>query len=98
MSEHRAALENIMRLCADARTYTRRTQLINNVAMKALGMTASQRHQVHLEIMDRVGDEPLKKAYLDRKAKQDAKFAAYMLEANGVEVPPMIEPSEEVPA
>jgi hypothetical protein len=75
MSDHRAALENIMRLCGESRVYTRRTQQINNVAMKALGMTASQRHEVHVGIMDRVGDAPLKDAYLRRKAKQDAKFA-----------------------
>lgn len=86
MSEHRAALEQIMRLCAESRTYTRRTQLINNVAMKALGMTAGQRHEVHIAIMDRVGDEPLKEAYLRRKAKTDAKLAAYMAETHGVAV------------
>ena len=86
MSEHRAALEQIMRLCAESRTYTRRTQLINNVAMKALGMTAGQRHQVHVEIMDRIGDKPLKEAYLRRKAKADAKMAAYMRETHGVEI------------
>jgi len=64
-----------MRLCGESRVYTRRTQKINNVAMKALGMTATQRHHVHIEIMDRIGDKPLKEAYLKRKAKQDAKFA-----------------------
>lgn len=80
MSDHREALENIMRLCAEARTYTRRTQLINNVAMKALGMTANQRHEVHVRIMDRIGDEPIKRAYLQRKAKADAKMAAYLAE------------------
>lgn len=84
MGEHRAALEKIMRICAESRTYSRRTQVINNVAMTALGMTENQRHQVHIEIMDRVGDEPLKEAYLKRKAKQDARFAAYVQRAEEV--------------
>lgn len=95
MSEHRAALEQIMRLCAESRTYTRRTQLINTVAMKALGMTASQRHQVHLEIMDRVGDQPMKAAYLQRQAKASAKMAAYMLGRHDIEIPPTVAPLAE---
>lgn len=69
MSEHRKALEQIMRICEESRTYTRRTQNINNVAMLALGMTANQRHDVHISIMDRIGDDPGKKAYLARKER-----------------------------
>lgn len=91
MGEHRTALEKIMRLCAESRTYSRRTQLINSEAMKALGMTAGQRHQVHIEIMDRLGDKPIKEAYLRRKAKRDAAVAAYALETHGVVLPPMVE-------
>ncbi|WP_050466342.1 hypothetical protein [Herbaspirillum chlorophenolicum] len=76
MSDHRQALDQIMRLCADSRTYSRRTQLINEVAMKALGMTAGQRHEVHISILDRIGDEPFKQAYLARRAKAEARQAA----------------------
>lgn len=98
MSDHRAALERIMSLCAEARTYSRRTQLINTEAMKALGMTAGQRHQVHIEIMDRLGDKPIKEAYLRRKAKRDAQVAAYVLETHGIEIPTMVEPVTDLRA
>lgn len=76
MSDHRAALEHIMRICADSRTYTRRTQHINDVAMYALGMTAAQRQARHAEIIERVGGKPLATAYLDRCAKRAAKLEA----------------------
>lgn len=84
MSEHRKALEDIMRLCAEGRTYTRRTQSINNIAMKALGMTGNQRHEVHMRIMDRVGDDPIKQAYLMRREKAARKMDAYMLDVHGI--------------
>lgn len=77
MSDHRQALSDIMNLCATGRTYTRRMQLINNIAMVAVGLTANQRHEAHMAIMDRVGDQPIKDAYLARRAKFDAKMAAY---------------------
>lgn len=86
MSEHREALEKIMRICADSRTYTRRTQGINDEAMRALGMTANQRHAKHMEIMDRVGDQPCKDAYLARRAKAQAKFGVFMLDRHGIEI------------
>lgn len=86
MSEHRQALEKIMRICAESRTYSRRTQTINNEAMRALGMTASQRHEVHMRIFERVGDTPLQDAYLKRREKARAKLATYMLDAHGVEI------------
>lgn len=84
MNEHRQALESIMRECANSRTYSRRTQVINTIAMRALGMTATQRHAVHMEIFERVGDDPIKQAYLQRRAKHDAKMAEFMLERHGV--------------
>lgn len=75
MSEHRKALEQIMRQCEQSRTYNRRTQVINDIAMRALGMTYGQRHEVHMSIMDKVGDEPLKQAYLARRARAEKKAA-----------------------
>jgi hypothetical protein len=75
MSTHREALEEIMDLCARSRTYTRRTMLINETAMKALGMTANQRHAKHMAILHRIGDVPAKEAYLQREAKRQAKAA-----------------------
>jgi hypothetical protein len=90
MSDHRKALSDIMNLCATGRTYTRRMQAINNIAMKALGLTAGQRHEAHLAIMDRVGDEPIKDAYLKRRAKFDAKMAAYA-ESKGLQPLPVLE-------
>ncbi|MRW88820.1 hypothetical protein GJ699_02345 [Duganella sp. FT80W] len=80
MSDHRDALADIMRLCATSRTYTRRVQNINEVAMVALGMTANQRHAQHLEILDRIGDQPFKDAYMKRKARREEKFST-LLEA-----------------
>lgn len=73
MSDHREALEEIMRVCATSRTYTRRTQQINEVAMHALGMTSGQRKARHIEIMQRVGGQPIVDAYLARCAKRNAK-------------------------
>ena len=75
MNDHREALEQIMRICATSRTYTRRTQQINDVAMYAVGMTAAQRQARHVEIMERVGGKPLAADYLERKAKRVAKLA-----------------------
>lgn len=76
MSSHRQALEQIMRQCEQSRTYTRRVQVINDIAMKALGMTYGQRHEQHLSIMNRIGDEPAKQAYLARRARAAEKAAA----------------------
>jgi len=84
MSDHRQALEDIMRECANSRTYQRRTQVINDIAMKALGMTAGQRHDVHMRIMDRVGDEPMKARYLNRRAKADTKMQNYLHQQYGI--------------
>lgn len=86
MSEHRQALEKIMRICAESRTYSRRTQAINNEAMTALGMTANQRHEVHMRIFERVGETPFLDAYLKRREKARQKMAAYMLDSHGVEI------------
>ena len=89
MSDHRDALEAIMRECANSRTYTRRVQVINTIAMKALGMTAGQRHAVHLRIMERIGDEPMKARYLERRAKADARMSQFMRDAHGIELEPI---------
>ena len=72
MSDHREALEHIMRICSTSRTYTRRTQQINEVAMHALGMTSCQRKARHIKIMQRVGGQPIVDAYLERIAKRKA--------------------------
>ena len=77
MSEHRKALEDIMRMCEGSRTYTRRTQAISNIAMVALGMTANQRHAAHVAILDRIGDQPMRQAFLARHAKYVAKVNEY---------------------
>jgi len=69
-----------MQMCATSRTYTRRIQNINEVAMVALGMTANQRHARHMQILDRIGDEPFKAAFLARKQRREEKFAS-LLEA-----------------
>ena len=92
MSDHRKALDDIMRECANSRSYTRRTQVINDIAMKALGMTAGQRHEVHMRIMDRIGDKPAKAAYLRRREKFDAKMMQYMQQTHGVEHKPAVAP------
>ena len=76
MSDHREALEHIMRICATSRTYTRRTQQINEVAMHGLGMTSCQRKARHIEIMHRVGGQPIVDAYLERIAKRKAQNEA----------------------
>ena len=73
MSDHREALEHIMRICATSRTYTRRTQQINDVDMYAVGMTAAQRQARHVEIMQRVGGQPIVDAYLERCRKRTQK-------------------------
>lgn len=76
MSEHRKALEDIMRLCEQSRTYTRRTSTIHEVAMYALGMTKHQRQTRHIEVMERVGGQPAVDAYRARCEKRAAKLAA----------------------
>lgn len=81
MSDHRNALEHIMHLCAESRTYTRRDQTINEVAMQALGMTQNQRQQVHVTIMNRIGGQPIVDAYLARCKKRNDKRAAKEREA-----------------
>lgn len=74
MSDHRKALDDIVRLCSTSRTYTRRIQNINEVAMVALGMTANQRHAQHMEVIDRIGDEPVKAAYMARKLRREERL------------------------
>jgi hypothetical protein len=77
MSDLRETLDTILRLCASSRAYTRRVQQIHDVAMRGLGMTAGQREERHMAILDRIGDEPVKAAWLAREAKRKAKEAAY---------------------
>jgi hypothetical protein len=50
---HRDALNKIMSLCNKTSHYTRRTQTIHEIAMAALGLTASQRQERHTKIMMR---------------------------------------------
>ncbi len=69
---HREALEQIMRICNSARTYTRRTQQIHEVAMYAIGLTANQRTERHIRIMDRSMENPRTARYLALlKARND---------------------------
>lgn len=77
MSDHREALDQILRICNESRTYTRRTQHIHQVAMKALGMTEGQRQARHIAIFERIGDTPGKVAFLARKEKMAKKIAEY---------------------
>lgn len=81
MSEHREALERIMQLCSEGQSYTRRTQAIHEVAMKALGLTANQRRERHEAVFERTGDEARKVSYLARRAKFDAYIDAMGKEA-----------------
>jgi hypothetical protein len=76
MSDLRDTLDQILTLCAQSRTYSRRTQQIHEVAMRGLGLTANQREARHLEILGRVGGNPRKDAFLERKAKREAKARA----------------------
>lgn len=76
MSDLREALEDIMSLCKSARQYTRRTQQIHEVAMRALGLTATQREYRHVEIFTRLGDIPAKTRFLEREAKRREKLCA----------------------
>lgn len=54
MRDHREALLKIIKSCSESRTYSRRLQHINEVAMHAIGMTGPQRRAAHLEIQARV--------------------------------------------
>lgn len=76
MSDLREALDHILRLCNQSRTYTRRTQTIHEVAMQGLGMTKNQRQERHLAIMRRIGGDALVAAYRERCAKRQAKLDA----------------------
>lgn len=75
MSDHRDALEQILRLCSSGQKYTRRTQQIHDVAMRALGLTQGQRTKRHCAIFDRIGDNPAKAAFEAREATRQAKQA-----------------------
>ncbi len=72
MHDHRAALIQIMEICGLSQSYTRRTQHINDVAMRALGMTSNQRCAVHGEIIKRTAGTDAYAGYLARCAKRDA--------------------------
>lgn len=76
MSEHRDALDHILRLCNASEMYTRRTQTIHEIAMQALGMTHNQRQERHVAIMQRVGGDLMVGKYRERCAKRAAKMAA----------------------
>lgn len=67
---HREALEEIAKACTQSRTYTRRTQYIHEVAMKALGMTAGQRMQRHMAVFDKTKEEEARERFMQRAAKQ----------------------------
>lgn len=76
MSDLREALDHILRLCNESRTYTRRTQTIHEVAMHGLGMTKYQRQERHMAVMRRIGGDALVTAYRERCAKRQAKLDA----------------------
>lgn len=73
MSDLRQALDDICRLCNESRTYTRRTQVIHEVAMKGLGMTGGQRRARHIAVFERTGDHPGLRAYNERAEKRRLK-------------------------
>lgn len=81
MSELREALDHILVLCNESRTYTRRTQTIHEVAMQGLGMTKNQRQERHMAVMRRIGGDALVAAYRERCAKRAAKIDAKVAEA-----------------
>ncbi|MCG2586536.1 hypothetical protein [Massilia sp. TS11] len=70
MSDHREALEQILVLCNQSRTYTRRIQAIHEVAMYALGLTQSQRKARHVNVFERIGDKPGRDAFLLRQERR----------------------------
>ena len=72
----RDAFDRILDLCSQSRTYTRRIQLIHDEAMRALGMTASQRQARHIAVFERIGDDPGRAAYEARVAKRRAHIEA----------------------
>lgn len=72
----RKALDDIVVICNQSRTYTRRIQLIHEIAMRALGMTAGQREQRHIAVFDRLGDAPAKSAFEQREDKRRARAAS----------------------
>lgn len=80
---HRDALSSIMESCAASRTYSRRIQFIHETAMRALGLTASQRNRRHLEIIDRVGPNPGKDAYVLRDRRRAEQAARYQRQLAG---------------
>jgi len=85
-SDLREALDKILSICNHSRTYTRRVQTIHEVAMKALGLTASQREARHIAIFERTGADPEKQRFLAREAKRKAREAernAEQLERSG---------------
>lgn len=67
MSEHRNALEKILKICYESSEYSRRTQAIHEEAMKALGLTESQRQTRHVKAMMR-----------SEQFKEDRKISAGM--------------------
>lgn len=85
MSDLREALDHILRLCNESRTYTRRTQAIHEVAMQGLGLTANQRQERHMAILGRTGGNPAQEAYLARKEKRQAKLDAKLAARDAAE-------------
>jgi len=81
MSDLREALDHILVLCNQSRTYSRRTQTIHEVAMQGLGMTKNQRQERHMAIMRDIGGDAAVAAYRDRCAKRAAKAEARMARA-----------------
>ena len=77
MSDHRDALAQIMRVCAGSQQYTRRTQQIHDIAMRALGMTLNQRAERHERAAARSQDM-LAVARVAGWRKAQEKFAARM--------------------
>lgn len=56
ISDKTEALEKILILCNNSRSYTRRTQEIHEIAMQGLGMTKSQRDVRHDRIYARAAE------------------------------------------
>ena len=78
-SDYKACLEKILRVCYESSEYSRRTQVIHNEVMIALGFTANQRKERH--------DKALMRSEAYKESKQHLGMsAAKKLFISGIEV------------
>jgi hypothetical protein len=72
---HREALEKVASICRESETYTRRTQHIHEVAMRALGMTLEQRMAHHMDVFDRTKEDAERIHFLAAAAARHRRIA-----------------------